>query len=81
MPVEVPKGVDIALEAQTLSVKGPKGDLQLEVHPEMTVKFEDGRIEVSRPSDQPRHRALHGLTRSLVNNMVIGVSDGFSKTL
>ena len=81
MPVEVPKGVDIALEAQTLSVKGPKGDLQLEVHPEMTVKFEDGRIEVSRPSDQPRHRALHGLTRSLVNNMVTGVSDGFSKTL
>jgi large subunit ribosomal protein L6 len=81
MPVEIPKGVDVALVERTLSVKGPKGDLSMEVHPEMTVKVEDGRVLVTRPSDQPDHRALHGLTRSLVNNMVTGVSEGFAMTL
>ena len=81
MPVEVPKGVNVALDGQTLSVKGPKGDLTLEVHPEMKVEVGDGQVEVARPSDAARHKALHGLTRSLVNNMVTGVSEGFSKTL
>ena len=81
MPVEVPKGVDVALKGATFSAKGPKGNLSMEVHPEMTVKVEDGVVNVGRPSDQPRHKALHGLTRSLVANMVTGVHEGFSKTL
>jgi large subunit ribosomal protein L6 len=81
MPVELPKGVDVTLDGRTLSVKGPKGDLSMEVHPEMAVEVEEGQVKVGRPSDAPRHKALHGLTRSLVNNMVTGVSEGFSKTL
>jgi large subunit ribosomal protein L6 len=62
-------------------VKGGKGALELDVHPEMEVKIVDGVVTVHRPSDQTRHRALHGLTRSLINNMVVGVSAGFSKEL
>jgi large subunit ribosomal protein L6 len=81
MPIEVPKGVDVSLAGKTLSVKGPKGNLSLEVHSEIEVKVEDGILTVHRPSDQPRHKALHGLTRSLVANMVTGVNEGFSKTL
>ncbi len=81
MPVEVPKGVNVSLSDETLSVKGPKGDLSLEVHPEIEMKVDDGVVTVHRPTDQPRHRALHGLMRSLVANMVAGVSQGFSKTL
>jgi large subunit ribosomal protein L6 len=81
MPVEVPKGVDVSLSRGTLSVKGPKGVLSLDVHPEIEVKVEDGVVTVNRPSDQPRHKALHGLVRSLVANMVTGVSQGFSRTL
>jgi large subunit ribosomal protein L6 len=81
MPVEVPKGVDVSLSKGTLSVKGPKGVLSLDVHSEIEVKVEDGVVTVHRPSDQPRHRALHGLVRSLVANMVTGVSEGFSRTL
>ena len=81
MPVEVPKGVDIALKGQTFSVKGPKGTLSLEIHPEIEVTVDEGTVKVSRPSDQPRHRALHGLVRALVANMVTGVTEGFSKTL
>jgi large subunit ribosomal protein L6 len=81
MPVEVPKGVDVSLKDVTFSAKGPKGELSLSVHPEIEVKVEDGVVTVHRPSDQPRHKALHGLVRSLVANMVTGVSEGFSKTL
>lgn len=81
LPIEVPKGVDVSLTGKTLSVKGPKGDLSLEVHPEIDVKVDDGAVTVHRPSELPRHKALHGLMRSLVANMVLGVSQGFSKTL
>ena len=81
MPVEVPKGVDVALKGSTFSAKGPKGNLSLEVHPEIEVKIEEAMVVVHRPSDQPRHKALHGLVRSLVANMVTGVNEGFSKTL
>ena len=81
MPVEVPKGVDVSLKDATFSAKGPKGDLSLEVHPEIEVKVDGGVVTVHRPSDQPRHKALHGLVRSLVSNMVYGVSEGFYKTL
>ena len=80
-PVAVPKGVDVALDGATLKVKGPKGELSMAVHPEMSVAIEDGEVRVSRPSDVNRHRALHGLTRSLVANMVEGVTQGFSRTL
>jgi large subunit ribosomal protein L6 len=81
MPVEVPKGVEVALEGRTFSTKGPKGNLSLEIHPEIEVKVEGAIVNVHRPSDEPRHKALHGLVRSLVANMVTGVSEGFSKTL
>jgi large subunit ribosomal protein L6 len=81
MPVEVPKGVEVALKDRTFSAKGPKGNLSLEIHPEIEVEIDGTTIEVKRPSDQPRHKALHGLVRSLLSNTVIGVSEGFSKTL
>ncbi len=81
LPVQVPAGVQVSLSGQTLSAQGPKGALTLVVHPEIQVKVEEGRVTVHRPSEQPRHKALHGLTRSLVDNMVTGVNQGFSKTL
>jgi large subunit ribosomal protein L6 len=81
MPVEVPKGVEVSLKDRTFSVKGPKGNLSMEIHPEIDVKIDGGKVQVLRPSDQPRHKALHGLVRSLLANMVTGVSQGFSKTL
>ncbi len=80
-PVEIPSGVDVKLDGNNLTVKGPKGTLQRELHPEIKVEIEDGAIVVTRPSDQKEHRALHGLTRSLINNMVEGVTKGFEKTL
>ena len=81
MPVEVPKGVDVALKDGTFSAKGPKGTLTLEIHPEIKVEVDGNTVSFHRPSDQPRHKALHGLVRSLVANMVKGVDEGFSKTL
>ena len=81
MPVAIPKGVTVDLDGSHITVKGPKGELERSLHPEMTVGMEEGQIVVTRPSDQKRHRALHGLTRSLINNMVGGVSEGFSKSL
>jgi large subunit ribosomal protein L6 len=81
MPVEVPKGVEVALKGKTFSAKGPKGNLSLEIHSEIEVEIDGTTIEIRRPSDQPRHKALHGLVRSLVANLVTGVSEGFSKTL
>ena len=81
MPIEVPKGGEVSLKGETLLVKGPKGELSLDVHSEIEVKVEDAVLTVHRPSDQPRHKALHGLVRSLAANMVTGVSEGFSKTL
>lgn len=81
MPVDVPQEVEVALDGHHLRVKGPKGELFLDAHPEMDVTFEDAQLKVERPSDQARHRALHGLTRSLIANMVQGVTEGFEKTL
>jgi large subunit ribosomal protein L6 len=80
-PIELPKGVDIRIDGTTVIVKGPKGELSRFLDPEIKFEQEDGQIVFSRPSDQPRHRAMHGLYRSLVANMVTGVSEGFSKTL
>jgi large subunit ribosomal protein L6 len=80
-PVEVPKGVEIRLEGRAVHVKGPKGTLSFDRHPEVGVELADGQVTVSRPSEQPRHRALHGLTRTLIANMVAGVTEGFQKKL
>jgi large subunit ribosomal protein L6 len=80
-PVTVPKGVNLDLQGSTVAVKGPKGELRRTLHPEMKVSLNDGAFTVERPSDDKRHKALHGLTRTLVQNMVEGVSKGFSKTL
>jgi large subunit ribosomal protein L6 len=81
LPIPVPEGVDIQLSGTHMTVKGGQGELRLDVHPEMVIKVEDGTVTVSRPTDQTRHRALHGLTRSLIANMVEGVSKGFVKEL
>ena len=80
-PISLPAKVSATIDGQAVTVKGPKGELHLDVHPDMKVKQEDGILTVERPSDQRQHRALHGLTRALVANMVTGVSEGFRKTL
>lgn len=80
-PIAVPSGVDIAVAGAHISVKGPKGTLERDLHPDMQVALEDGTLHVRRPTDERRHRALHGLTRTLVANMVTGVTTGFAKVL
>ncbi|HET7029231.1 MAG TPA: 50S ribosomal protein L6 [Candidatus Limnocylindrales bacterium] len=81
LPVPVPSSVDVTIEGRRLTVKGPKGTLTRDLHPDMTVSREDGTIVVSRPTEQKTHKQLHGLTRTLVNNMVVGVTDGYRKGL
>jgi len=81
MPVALPPKVEIQRKAQQLTVKGPKGTLSLDVHPDIAVDVSKTEITVARPSDHRRHRALHGMTRSLIQNMVTGVTDGFEKGL
>ena len=81
LPVAVPAGVEIKQSGRTLTAKGPKGELTLTVHPDMELVVEDGSIRVERPSDSKKHRALHGLTRTLVANTLEGVSRGYRKTL
>jgi large subunit ribosomal protein L6 len=81
LPIPVPSGVDVAIDGQAVSVKGPKGALSLTVAEPITVAKEDSAIKVSRPSDEGKVRALHGLSRSLIANMVTGVTTGYSKTL
>jgi large subunit ribosomal protein L6 len=80
-PIPLPDGVEVQLEPGLVKVKGPKGELEERVSRDIAVKQEDGRIVVSRPTDRGEHRALHGLTRSLIANMVEGVTDGFEKRL
>ena len=80
-PVTLPKGVAVEIQGNTVAVKGPKGELRRTLHTEMQVALADGQVTVSRPSEEKRHKALHGLSRTLVQNMVDGVSKGFSKTL
>jgi large subunit ribosomal protein L6 len=80
-PVPLPKGVTAAIDGRTVTVKGPKGEISRTVHPELTLTLENDTVAVKRPSDEPRHKALHGLTRTLVANMVEGVTKGFSKAL
>lgn len=80
-PVTVPKGVTVTVQGQTVTAKGPKGELSRTVHPEMQLALAGETLTVSRPSEEPRHKALHGLTRTLLQNMVDGVAKGFLKTL
>jgi large subunit ribosomal protein L6 len=80
-PIPVPTGVELTVEPELVRVKGPKGELQERISRDMTVAQADGQIVVTRPSDRRDHRALHGLTRSLVANMVQGVTEGFEKRL
>ena len=79
--ITVPAGVTVKIDGQHVAVKGPKGELELDVHPNMTVSMDNGIIHITRPDDEPFTRSLHGLTRSLVNNMVVGVTHEFSKEL
>jgi large subunit ribosomal protein L6 len=82
LPVEIPQGVDFKIaDGNLVTVKGPKGQLVKQLHKDMILTMEDGKVIVTRPSDEKAHRALHGLTRSLVNNMVEGVSKGFERIL
>ncbi len=81
LPIPVPSGVNATIDGQSLTVTGPKGTLSLDVAEPITVQEEDGSLIVARPNDEGPSKALHGLTRSLVNNMVVGVTDGFTKTL
>src|SRR5260370_3767161 len=80
-PVAMPKGVTVALAGQQVRVKGPKGEISRTVHAELSVAVEGEQVLVRRPSDESRHKALHGLTRTLIANMVEGVTAGFKKTL
>jgi len=82
MPVKIPVGVNVTLaEGNDMTVKGPKGTLARKLSPDMNIAIENGEIIVTRPSELKKHKALHGLTRSLINNMVVGVTEGYSKTL
>ena len=80
-PIPLPAKVNATIDKQDVTVKGPKGELKVTIHPEMAIKQEDGNITVNRPSDDPKHKALHGLSRTLIANMVEGVTKGFSKQL
>lgn len=80
-PITIPSGVTVAVEGSTVKVKGPKGELARTFEPSMKVRVEENEILVERPSDEKRERALHGLTRALLANMVTGVTEGFKKTL
>lgn len=80
-PIQIPAKVTVTIEGQNVTVKGPKGELTHTVHPDITVTQEDGKVTFTRPDDEREHRALHGLERALVANMVTGVSTGFNRTL
>ena len=81
LPIAVPAGVDVTLDGRIITVKGPKGTLSRELHPDITVSREDDKLVVTRPTEQKTHKQLHGLTRTLVNNMVVGVTSGYRKPL
>jgi large subunit ribosomal protein L6 len=79
--IDIPKGVSVTLEGGIVKVKGPKGELQRVIHPNMKVEMKDNQIEVKRPDDFKENRALHGLTRALIQNMILGVNEEYKKSL
>jgi large subunit ribosomal protein L6 len=81
MPISLPEGVGVDIKKNQVTVTGPKGTLTRDFHPDMEIAVEDNQVLVRRPTDQRHHRSLHGLTRALLNNMVVGVSEGFQKQL
>lgn len=81
LPIQIPAGVTVTVKDSVVTVKGPKGELNQTVNPDIAVEVNNGEIQLNRPSDERNHRALHGLYRSLINNMVIGVSEGYRKEL
>jgi large subunit ribosomal protein L6 len=81
LPIEIPEGVDVLIEGALVRVKGPRGELKQRISSDLTFEREDSRLLVKRPSNRKDHRALHGLTRTLINNMVLGVTEGFEKRL
>jgi len=81
MPVVLPDGVEVQIKGSHVRVKGPKGELQHTFPADMKISLDDGEVNVKRPSDAKQHRSLHGMTRALINNMVVGVSTGFEKIL
>jgi large subunit ribosomal protein L6 len=80
-PIEIPEKTKVEIKDSLVTITGPRGTLSREIHPEMTAVIEENQLIVTRPSDAKRHRALHGLTRALLNNMVVGVTDGYKKEL
>ena len=80
-PIDLPAGVEVKIDGQHVTVKGAKGTLEMDVHPNITVTQEGNVLHVTRPNDLKENRSLHGLTRSLIHNMVVGAHDGFKKTL
>jgi len=80
-PITIPAGVSVSVNDTVVTVKGPKGELTQDVHTDMSVGIDDGEVSVTRPTDQKRHKAMHGLYRSLINNMVIGVASGYKKEM
>jgi large subunit ribosomal protein L6 len=81
MPIPLPEGVRVDIQGSQVAVTGPKGSLSREFHADMEIVLEDGQLMVHRPTDERHHKALHGLTRALLNNMVVGVTQGFQKQL
>ncbi|MBR4483485.1 MAG: 50S ribosomal protein L6, partial [Paludibacteraceae bacterium] len=81
LPIDMPKGVTVTMNGQELTVKGPKGELKQTINPAITVEVKDGQVHVSRPNDEKENRAMHGLYRALIHNMIVGVSEGYKKTL
>ncbi|KEI05016.1 50S ribosomal protein L6 [Clostridium botulinum] len=82
LPIEIPNGVNVTVTPENVvTVKGPKGELTKAMHEDINIAIEDNNIVVTRPSENAQHRALHGLTRALINNMVVGVTEGYQKTL
>ncbi|WP_166984491.1 50S ribosomal protein L6 [Paramicrobacterium fandaimingii] len=81
LPIDIPAGVDVSINGQSVVVKGPKGELSLTVAEPIAAKLDDGRVVVSRPDEERESRSLHGLTRTLINNNIIGVTTGYSKGL
>ena len=81
LPITIPSGVDVSIDGARVTVKGPKGQLEHTVASPITVTLEDGQVTVARPDDERESRSLHGLSRTLINNMILGVTEGFSKQL
>ena len=81
LPITIPSGVDIAVQGQHVKVKGPKGQLERDITPVLSVVTEEGQLRVERPDEEKRTRELHGLTRTLINNMVVGVTEGYTRNL